>query len=1202
MVHRSTVLQVGLVLALIVLRSGRAQDVDFDAPGAGNPIIPGYFADPTLRKFGDTYFLYATTDGNGGGRGPSQVWMSKNFVDWTLAPMNWPTTPFYWAPEIIERDGKYFLYYCEPCKIYGASSDSPIGPWTPLVAGDGVIVPDRIHPNVITLDPQVFAGPDQKLRMYFGTWGIYPNSGCGVGELGADMKSLTNLSLIPNTEAKDFFEGPVMYERNGIYFFTYSSGSCHDATYRVQYAIGRSPTGPFTMGKNNPILASDLPRRIDGPGHHSIFDDGGETFIVYHRHDIPLTPNGMHRQICVDPLHFPADGEIAKVAASHRGVGQRGDQAARRTNLAFKNSVTASSVYDDRLRRHGFKAEYAVDDNNATLWRPASNRPGEFLTIDLGAEKKVRRVEIQFEYPTRAYRYVVETSRDGVAWETFADRRKNRRFGSPMIDEGDALARHLKITITGTEKIGDFGAIWNVRVFDETWSDPLAKAAEKSVDNIARSRAADDRESAGSAIALPSDDRPLVDFAAGDLSLLDGNTAIQNHGRLGGRFLLRRGRVDADVKKGRPALRFSDEALMEADFRAPWELSGNASFTVAAWVLNPEIAESEVILSWGGRGGPDGTTAQIGYGTHPEWGAVGHWGFADQSFGGRPPEANVWHRLVVTFDGLTECVAVDGKIVTRETKMLDVHRGRPFLLGASEKGSEHFDGRLASLTVLGRALSAEEIAEDAKRAPTSRILVAVNADSRPGIATSWENDGTLGGAFMPLGLTPARCDVVDGRAAVLLPEDGGISLDVTPESAVSEIVIDLLFHAAKSGGSLGMTIVDDAGRKIPIAIEAAAAGWNARRGTAKVSLDGHETRIRKIEVNSIDGQETPVAALRIIEGAPDAPEIRAMQDFASREADLFAKERKKAAFARSPFFATPTGIAMSAEESSLVDPPIEYLFEFAAGLPQNRSGGWQRSRHFFLSDVPPGESPTFRVRSRNSAGLYSEYSDAVATERSTLVETIDGFETATDFERNGVDGTGWDGLIGPPERDAIAQLAAEGGRLTMTSIGTSWDGGGRRGPFLFRKVRGDFWVEVRLVDYTGLADQRVPGNNDAGLMVRKPKRIGAGGAENAVQLSFFPIWNQGNMATVLSDRGREQKSNGLAFSAHRKMAIERRGREVFLRTSEDGKVWQDMPSSPILMEAFDAEELEVGLFHASYGDVSSGAVFDDFRLWRRKAK
>jgi hypothetical protein len=41
-------------------------DTAFDAPGNSNPIVPGYFADPTIKKFGDTYYLYATTDGNGG--------------------------------------------------------------------------------------------------------------------------------------------------------------------------------------------------------------------------------------------------------------------------------------------------------------------------------------------------------------------------------------------------------------------------------------------------------------------------------------------------------------------------------------------------------------------------------------------------------------------------------------------------------------------------------------------------------------------------------------------------------------------------------------------------------------------------------------------------------------------------------------------------------------------------------------------------------------------------------------------------------------------------------------------------------------------------------------------------------------------------------------------------------------------------------
>ena len=81
-----------LLVCLNVQAKTKGQQTAWNSPQAGNPIIPGYFADPTVRKFGDTYYIYATTDGNGGGLGPSQVWVSKDFVNWTIMPMNWPTT------------------------------------------------------------------------------------------------------------------------------------------------------------------------------------------------------------------------------------------------------------------------------------------------------------------------------------------------------------------------------------------------------------------------------------------------------------------------------------------------------------------------------------------------------------------------------------------------------------------------------------------------------------------------------------------------------------------------------------------------------------------------------------------------------------------------------------------------------------------------------------------------------------------------------------------------------------------------------------------------------------------------------------------------------------------------------------------------------------------------------------------------------
>ena len=90
--------KIRLVVASLLLgaATGFAQK-PFNASGTGNPIIPGYFADPTVKKFGDTYYMYATTDGSGAGFGPAQVWTSKDFVNWTLMPMNWPDSHWIWA-------------------------------------------------------------------------------------------------------------------------------------------------------------------------------------------------------------------------------------------------------------------------------------------------------------------------------------------------------------------------------------------------------------------------------------------------------------------------------------------------------------------------------------------------------------------------------------------------------------------------------------------------------------------------------------------------------------------------------------------------------------------------------------------------------------------------------------------------------------------------------------------------------------------------------------------------------------------------------------------------------------------------------------------------------------------------------------------------------------------------------------------------
>ena len=133
------------------------------------------------------------------------------------------------------------------------------------------MVPDRYVHNVITLDPQLFRDDDGSEYLYFTTWGIYEGFGCGVAKLNPQFSAVKAPSgdarrwhegapfpiaadtffsekrLIPNTQLKDIFEAPFVFKRNGVYYFTYSSGSCHDHTYRVQYATSAASLRPMQI-------------------------------------------------------------------------------------------------------------------------------------------------------------------------------------------------------------------------------------------------------------------------------------------------------------------------------------------------------------------------------------------------------------------------------------------------------------------------------------------------------------------------------------------------------------------------------------------------------------------------------------------------------------------------------------------------------------------------------------------------------------------------------------------------------------------------------------------------------------------------------------------------------------------------------------------------------------------------------------------
>ena len=1189
-----------LVLLWLLPLSAGAESVAFDAPGAFNPIVPGYFADPSIKKFGDLFYLYATTDGNGGGRGPSQVWVSGDFVNWTLVPMNWPVgTDFYWAPDIIKRpDGHFYLYYNQPCMTFGAVGDSPIGPWTPLGGGEGLVIPNYLVKNVITLDAQTFEDKTGDVYMYWGTWGIYPNSGCGVGRLNSDMKSFAKLGKIPNTQARDFFEGPYMLERNGVYYLMYSSGDCHNSTYRVQYAVGASLDGEFKMGPNNPVLSTSEDHTVDGPGHHSVLRLGDEYYIIYHRHDLPYTPDGMQRQVCADRLVFERDGVIKTVVPTHQGVGYLGTNSEPEPNLARGRRVMADSFYHDSLRNHDFKPEYAVDDNNATLWRPADNHMGHWLMVDLDSPQRIRRVLTQFEYATWFYQYLLEYSVDGEHWQVFADRRQNTRWGSPIVDRGDAMVRYLRLTITGVEKPGLFGAVWNLKVFADDRKDPMEDMADRAFfnDQVAISQAT--RVPRAWTATNEPDAAPLIYLEAAGIAAGSSVNIWTNQGTLGGEFRMDTGAVNVGVAKGRKAVRFSGREMMTASFRAPRALSGNNSFTVAAWVNNPEIAGSECLVSWGGHNGPDATTAQINYGSNRNWGAVGHWGFADMGFGESVPLAGDWHHLAIVYDGVVERVYVDGVLKNAAAKMLFVNEGEPIYLGASAPGTEFYDGYLASLRIFDSALSAEEIGKLYANAPVGDVLVQLDSARLDyGVLTNWVNTGATGVAFVT-GTNPPTVEEVAHRMAVRFHPGQALQPWPTSTNGSSSFALVATIASQSGGRCQPVGFLRPDGKSAPIELSLPDTGWH------QVVCEGESFTMRcYVDGKFLLAESPPKGAVGeniVLGGADFDGAVSGLQIYRHSMTDdeiqrLFVSWQREwtvpgAAFAIAPRALGPTVLGMTAQPSDAGSAGMQY--DFIDSNNGSQGSGWQ-AQPFFLSDrIQPSAAGSYQLKVRDRFGNVSATSPAnvPAIDPIHFKLVSDDFSEKHDYIVQGITNAVWNGLIG----DTNAEIVGAGdGVLRLQSRNSFWDGNQPRGPFLYRNVEGDFLVQVKVADYAGLANRQPVGADDGGLMVRLPDSTGG---ENFVQLTFFPPWNQGNMWTSMVNGSRYQKGNMLGFDAHPYLQIIRLGTHVHFRTSSDGTKWEEMPESPVDRPDLAGKPVQVGLAHAAYGDQSSFISFSHFQL------
>jgi len=275
-----------------------------------------FFADPSLSHFEGRFFLYPTTDGSPEWAASSfRVLSSDDLAEWDDEgvilrlgeDVAWADR-FAWAPSAAERDGRFFFYFTADDNIGVASAPTPRGPF---VDSGRPIVARGTYPGR-AIDPSVFIDDDGTAYL---VWG---NAVAHVARLHDGMLSI-DPSTVSSWEHPTFREAAHLHRRGDRYFLTWSENDTRDPSYRVRWADGPGPHGPW---QDRGVLLEQRPDAgIYATGHHSILRLPGtdEWVIAYHRFAVP-DGDGYRREIVIDPLHYSAVGDLVPVEPGSHAI------------------------------------------------------------------------------------------------------------------------------------------------------------------------------------------------------------------------------------------------------------------------------------------------------------------------------------------------------------------------------------------------------------------------------------------------------------------------------------------------------------------------------------------------------------------------------------------------------------------------------------------------------------------------------------------------------------------------------------------------------------------------------------------------------------------------------------------------------------------------------------------------------------------
>jgi arabinan endo-1,5-alpha-L-arabinosidase len=309
-----------LVLAMVVTGC---------APAGGAWELTGDLAthDPALANDDGTWYVYSTGNGTVAD-GNIQVRASSDGRTWRYIGEVWEAKPAWlreavpgvdnlWAPELVEHDGTWYLYYSASTfgrnrSVIALATNTTLDPDDPAYewVDRGPVVESTPGDDFNAIDPGVATDDDGTPWLAFGSFW----SGIRMVELAwpdglraddADPLRLADRGAPPNA-----IEAPYLVEHDGDWFLFVSRDNCcrgADSTYKIAVGRADAATGPFVDRNGVPLLEDGGTVLLEtdgarvGPGGQSVAD--GMMALHYYDRDL----NGQFRLALV-PLGWDADG------------------------------------------------------------------------------------------------------------------------------------------------------------------------------------------------------------------------------------------------------------------------------------------------------------------------------------------------------------------------------------------------------------------------------------------------------------------------------------------------------------------------------------------------------------------------------------------------------------------------------------------------------------------------------------------------------------------------------------------------------------------------------------------------------------------------------------------------------------------------------------------------------------------------------